>query len=216
MKKIVPRQQLWSMVLVPLILVTVFFIGSFFQNNDANYSKGVLALNTDASSYATAAGVLLQMSALDANGDTLCSSRLELEIDTPGAWRNTVISTAQGQIQQSPSCSPENNVTNEPDYLARYVVQEPGLYQLKLKNLDTGKTVKSSFEVTPSANPIQLTRTSATRINPFKSSRYPMVLRVTAREQFSGQLIESVPKDFAFQWIGQAKQSQTSDSQVLK
>lgn len=183
--------------------------------NDFNYTKGVLSLNTDKSSYTAGEAVLFQMGSLDPKGSTLCNSKLKLEIEVPNQKKKETLTAEKNQIITTATCSAENNVTNEADYIARFTTHGPGTYNVLLTNLDTGKKVKSSFIVQKEQPQFQIQRSSATRINPFKSDRYPMVITVTSQKDFKGQLVESLPSDFKFQWIGPAKNTQTEKNQVL-
>lgn len=202
-----------SLLLVPGILIAIYGVVSFIQNSDRNFSRGVLALNIDQSVYLPGDPVLLQMASLDNNGDTLCDSNLEVTIDVPSKWRDETI--RRDQIQRSPTCDPTNNVTNEPDYIARFLPQAKGTYRLKLRNLDTGKSVESQLLVDDTEQAIMLSRSGATRINPAQSDRYPMILRVTANQDFKGTLVESVPKVFQFKWYGPAQVAQSEETQTL-
>lgn len=207
------RHIIWSFLLAPAVLVAVYLVATLIQNSDKNFSKGVLALNTDKSVYAPGEAVLLQMASLDPQGNTLCNSNLNIEIREPGKWKKTVMSSEQ--IQKLPTCSPDNNVTNEPDYLARFTPTVSGKHYLRLVNTDTGKKVSTSFEVSSKQQAVTVSRSGATRINPSKSDRYPMVITLTAQEDFKGTLVEKVPLDFKFAWYGPAKITQDKKNQIL-
>lgn len=205
------------------LLIGGFISYFWWLKSDHNYSKGVLALNTDQSFYLSGETVLFQMASLDKNGDTLCNSNLQLEIAVPKQWKKDKLLYQDKQIVTTATCSPDNNVTNEPDYIARYVTSQPGKYKLKLTNLDTGKQVTSEFQVfNPDAainndhpSNLQISRSGATRINPFKSDRYPMIIKVTAKNGFKGKLVEQVPLDFQLQWIGTAQVTENKMHKIL-
>lgn len=173
--------------------------------NDHDFTRGVLALNTDKSSYVAGETVLFQMASLNSEGGTLCNSNLELTITVPKQKKKTVLKYQANQIIPTSTCQENNNVTNEPDYISRFVTTTPGTYRLTLKNLDTGKRVKSSFEVREQRQPVTITRSGAIRINPEKSDRYPMILQLTATEDFKGAVMEHIPAGFKVIWYGKAK-----------
>lgn len=216
------RQQIFVGGLLAILLIG-FASYLWWLRSDYNYSRGVLALNTDQSSYLAGETVLLQMASLDKNGDTLCDSNLKLQISVPKQWKTDTLLYQGTQIITTATCSPDNTVTNEPDYIARYVTSQPGKYKIKLINTDTGKQVKSEFQVySPDVSEknnqptnFQIQRFSATRINPLKSDRYPMVIMVTTKQDFKGKLVESVPLDFKFQWIGSAQVTQDKKNQIV-
>jgi hypothetical protein len=163
-----------------------------------DFTRGVLAINTNKTIYTPGESAYLQMAALDYSGDTLCNAHLILKITNPKGGVET-FSTTDG-IVKNDTCG-TNNVTDEPDYYIHYRVKEPGEYQLSLKNVSNGYEITDSFEARdPSTASGQeaffdVERIGATRINPFMSE-YTMRLIVTANEDFKGEFIESVPDSF--------------------
>jgi len=104
------------------------------------FSWGVLAINTNKSIYLPNETAYLQMAALKDDGHTICDANLKLEITSPNGELFSVT------VQKSGECGP-NNITDKPDYFAYYQVEEQGVYQMTLTNLDKGYTINDSFEV---------------------------------------------------------------------
>ncbi|MFQ6050056.1 MAG: hypothetical protein ACE5J0_03435, partial [Candidatus Paceibacterales bacterium] len=139
-----------------LFLGIVFGIGFYFFPSNQNYSWGqdfafgVLAINTNKSIYisdkqqGTSDTAYIQIAALDDNGQTICDAELELRITNQELGIETTFSTEEGTIQKSADCGVDN-ITEKPDYFAYYQVGEPGTYQMKLTNLDTGYEITDSF-----------------------------------------------------------------------
>jgi len=150
------------------------------------FTWGVLAINTNKSIYLPNETVYLQMAALADTGDTICNANLKLEITSPNGARATPV------VQTSDQCGP-NNVTDVPDYFAYYQIGEPGIYQIKLTNLDNGYEITDSFEVRDSV-PFDIERIGPTRIYPL--AKYQMTLKIKANQDFSGNIIENIPDSF--------------------
>jgi len=168
-------------------------------------TKGVLAINTEKSVYTKGESAIFQIGSLDPRGNTLCHSNLTLEISGPHFWnKKTILTTDNKAIKTNSTCG-DNNVTNEPDYTAKFTPAETGRYYVRLTNRDSKISDVISFDVVSQKSSIQIDRWGATRINPFKSDRYPMVLKVTAEKDFKGQLVERVPANFQIVWQGSAK-----------
>ena len=163
-----------------------------------DFTWGVLAVNVNKSVYQPNESAYLQMGVLDDTGNTVCDAALKLRIRKENSQTITELSTKDGTIEYSKSCG-ANNVTDEPDYFTHYTTGEAGRYYMSLKRIDpiTGATIyeiADSFEVKESV-PFDVERIGATRINPFLS-KYVMKLKVTANQDFSGDIIESVPSSF--------------------
>lgn len=192
--------RLFAPLIFVLLLIIAWLGYQYFPKKD-DFSKGVLALNIPQSGYSPNEPVLFQAASLDAKGNTLCNSKLELEVVPPHfIFAKKTVAKIPAVVTNT--CSTDNNVTNEPDYIARYTPQKPGKYQVTLTNKSTQKKIKSSFVVTDKKPALQISRWSATRINPFKSQRYPMVISVTANQDFSGTAQEVLPAGFQVIWHG--------------
>ena len=164
--------------------------------------KGVLSINTDKSIYQPGEKVYIQMASLDENGDTLCDSNLKLAVNSERL-----------EITQSPTCSPDNNVTNSPDYTSFFTPTSSGKYTLTLTN--TSNTSSTSFEVSKDLPGLSISRWGPTRINPDGKTRYPMVITITAPQDYKGKFEDRLPPEFTFPWIGPAKLTQNKNSSTL-
>ncbi|GEM_PF-6977796 len=154
---------------------------------------GVLAVNTNKSIFTPGEKVYLQMAALDKFGHTMCDADLKLEVTDPQGQTTTP------DIQKSSTCGPDN-VTDNPDYYSYYQLpttnyQLIGKYTIKLTNNTNNYSIDDSFEVKESV-PFVVERVGATRINPF-ASKYTMNIKVTANQDFRGEMVEQVPNGFS-------------------
>ena len=160
-----------------------------------DFTWGVLAINTNKSIYTPRETVKLGFGTLDNEGRTLCNSRLILKIKYQKSKIEDELSTENGRIKPSGECS-QNSVTNLADYLAEFQVQGIGTYRLHLTaRTDAGeRSIDDKFEVRESV-PFDIERTSyPTRIYP--PAEYPVTIKVTANENFRGEVVESVPESF--------------------
>ncbi len=160
-----------------------------------DFSWGVLALNMTKSVYASGETVEVQMAVLNQRGAMVCDAEVRLVITSP-TGKSQTLSTTEDRIKVNPSCTVKD-FTEEPDYEASFEVAEPGRYDLKL----TAVTADDSFTITdtltvqqPVADPLIITRQSATRIYPVNT--YPVHMTVTTTEDFNGTITETVPYSF--------------------
>jgi hypothetical protein len=151
---------------------------------------GVLALNTDKSSYEPGDTAHLSLAALDDKGDTLCNAQLALTITDPAGNASDVPVVSGG------GCG-HDNVTTLQDFVADYPVAGEGAYTMELSRLDdSGSIVTSStgtFTVQANA-PYVVTRDGPTRI--FPASAYSMHITANAPQGFNGDIIETLPEGF--------------------
>ncbi len=151
---------------------------------------GILALNTDQSSYMPGEEANLMMAVLDEIGNTVCDADLELSITTPRGEVHDV------DIAFSPECG-FNNVVEVADYSGLYIPDEEGVYGIELSYYDEdgalAHRLNDSFSVVSSA-PFTIRRTGAMRIYPV--AEYAMEIEVTAAADFNGEFIESIPESF--------------------
>lgn len=159
---------------------------------EQDFRWGALAINTNKSIYLPDERAYLQMAVLGDDGHTICDANLKLEMISPSGR------SYLPEIQRSGECGPDN-VTDKPDYFAYYQVGEPGIYQMKLTNLDTGYKIEDSFEVRESA-PFEVERIGPTRIYP--PVPYKMTLKIKTNQDFIGEIIETVPRSFEISETG--------------
>lgn len=157
-----------------------------------DFRWGVLAINTNKSIYLLNEEAYLQMAVLSDSGRTICDAKLQLEI-VNSVEETIILSTEEGTIQYSNSCGP-NNVTDQPDYFAYAQLNNVGVYEIKLTNLDNNYEITDSF-IVQNAVPFEVERIGATRINPFES-KYSLTINIKANQDFEGKIIEQVPENF--------------------
>lgn len=207
MLKYFKKHKYISVIYITLVILIGFFGSKLIGKAGNDFSRGVMALDTDKSTYAPGEKMTISMASFDLKGQTLCHSNLKLEITGPKK------NTSNIAVTNSPTCS-GNEVTNDPDYLANYQPGSVGKYVLKLTNLDSNKIVETDVNVSKSLA-FDIQRSGAIRVNPFKLDRYPMIIVVTANKDFQGEIAEKVPASFDIIWQGLAKISQKSDSKIL-
>ena len=152
---------------------------------------GLLAVNTLKSVYEPGDPVTLHLAALTDKGDTICDADLQLKIISPDYTITEVPVTASG------ACA-KNNVTTIPDYLANFTdTRESGRYTIQLQHLNQNgevvHKVDDFFEVA-AHTPFTIERTAPTRIYP--PAPYEVGIRVTANQDFVGDITERVPRGF--------------------
>ncbi|MBN1168649.1 helix-turn-helix domain-containing protein, partial [Candidatus Woesebacteria bacterium] len=172
-----------------IVTITDVETGNFVEQE---FLYGVLALNLNKSVYSLGESTYIQMASLDDGGQTVCDSNLELTVYDPEGGVETY-SMQEGTISVSDECL-LNNVTDEPDYFVYYPINNLGEYRTVLTNLENGYSVDGNFLVEESPQ-YSIERVGATRINPFKA-KYVMTFNVESKDNFSGELIETVPDGF--------------------
>ncbi len=171
-----------------------------------DFTWGVLAINTDKSFYQEGDEAYIQFGVLNDRGSTICGADLDLKILIPNG-EVVRFSTEDKTIIREEQCGP-NNVISVPDYYANFKLPKiSGTYKMSLTAVTTNGTKKitDKFEV---GNPsFDISRTGPTRIYPL--STYPMTIRVTAKDDWSGSIVEKVPADFG---VFKPKRSQEYDT----
>jgi len=171
--------------------ITVTYAGQTFTQD---FTWGVLAINTNKSIYLPNETAKIAMAVLDEFGNMVCDALLRLEIKAPDG-QATTLSTDNGQITVNPQCQ-SKEITTVPDYESNYTVKGTGIYSMSLSAVTKNGTyaIDDAFEVQDSV-PFDVERITATRIFPVHP--YPVDLNITANQDFTGTIVESVPGDFA-------------------
>ncbi len=174
----------------------LYEINMLFEENGTEYVEtfdfqwGMLTINPNKASYEVSESASIFMGALSPNGNTLCEENLALYITSPSQTVTKV------PVEKSGKCN-GNNVIDVPDYAAEYDISEPGEYQLYLERLDGSGGVlgftTDTFLVEDDLE-YSIERNGPTRIYPPAS--YPMSITVSAKNGFTGELIERVPASF--------------------
>jgi len=175
--------------------------GKIYKQNQ-EFVYGVLAINVNKSIYTPGETANLQFAALTDTGYTRCDAKLKLEITNPKG-KKTVLSTEDQSIKYSGLCKGDN-VVDVPDYSANYKTEGVGEYEMKLTNLDNGYEITDYFEVRESV-PFDVERTGPTRIYP--PAKYEIKLKIKANQDFSGEIVETVPMTFMVEEKTGAKQN---------
>lgn len=181
-----------------VLLVTVLII--IEQKNPAGR---LIVMNTDKTVYPPNEMVKILISSIDKDGNTLCHSNLKITVEGPGKYK-TELSTENGAITTSTTCAEDGSKTNNPDYQTSFVPKTEGTYKLLLSNLDTKETVKNKIKMKFNQDFI-IERLTTTRVNPSDTERYHMVLRITPKNDFKGQVTEIYPSSIVIVWKGEAR-----------
>ncbi|MCK5027595.1 MAG: hypothetical protein KAS07_04195, partial [Candidatus Pacebacteria bacterium] len=104
-----------------------------------------------------------------------------------------------------------DSYVEEPDYSAFYRVGDSGVYTMQLTNLDTGHELTDHFEVRSSVAFV-VERFGPTRIYP--PATYEMKIKITAKQDFDGEIYEYVPDTFEIKDVLQEIISSTASSGV--
>ncbi|MCX6792636.1 MAG: autotransporter-associated beta strand repeat-containing protein [Candidatus Falkowbacteria bacterium] len=182
-----------------------------------DFTWGVLAINTNKSTYLPKEDAYLQMGTLSDTGNTICDANLKLKITNVNLQTETELSTSAGTIEYSKTCG-VNNITDNPDYFAHYQVGDPGVYDMTLQKIDPNNgsviyEIKDSFEVKDSL-PFEVERIGATRINPFLS-KYVMNFKVKANQDFNGVIVETVPVSMKVTETDDTKQKEENGKKYI-
>ena len=161
---------------------------------EQDFTWGVLVVNTNKSIYDSNDDVYLQMGVLNGEGHTLCTADLKMDITTPSGISNH-FSTSDNTILKNKDCGPDN-VIDTPDYYAHFLnTEELGDYKIKLTATTANgiRVINDGFQVDSNAL-FEVERITSSRIQPIAT--YPVSLKITAQEDFSGTIIEHVPASF--------------------
>jgi murein DD-endopeptidase MepM/ murein hydrolase activator NlpD len=163
-----------------------------------DFTWGVLALNTDKSMYHPGEKADISMAVLDDQGNMVCDAQVALRIQNQEAGIDDTLSTdaasQSARITINPQCQ-LHDFSLTPDYEAHYTFAKAGTYNLQL-TATTNAGVHTITDIVPVTNtiPFDVQRVSATRIYP--PDTYPMTFHITAHQDFSGTVTETVPQDF--------------------
>jgi murein DD-endopeptidase MepM/ murein hydrolase activator NlpD len=164
-----------------------------------DFSWGVLAFNTDKTLYHPGETGALSFAVLDNQGNMVCDAQLTLHITEATLGVDDTLSTnsaspSASKITVNPQCQ-QHGFSLQPDYQASYQFGKAGTYTMELTAQTTNgtHTITDTVPVTD-AIPFDVQRVSATRVYPLNT--YPMTFTVTAHQNFSGVVTETVPQDF--------------------
>jgi len=186
------------------------------NTSQQDFSWGVLALNTDKSMYYPGETGDIAMAVLNDKGDMVCDANVELRIkNTPFGIDDvlTMKATGSAQIVVNPQCQ-KHDFSLQPDYEAHYTFKKSGTYtfQLTATTQNGTKSITDSVQVTNTI-PFDVQRVSATRIYP--PNTYPVTFNITAHQDFSGTVTETVPQDFTITPATQSANQSYSNMQTM-
>jgi transposase-like protein len=164
----------------------------WLQSKEIYGRSGALAVNPNKSIYTEKDIVRIGISSLDQKGMADCYARLVVTVLDPAGTEETY-SSAEHSIIRSTSCGPRS-ITNDSDYTILPHVQKEGLYEIAVKNIDSGQVARSQF-VFSKQTPFEIARTAPIRIWPVVP--YQSTITVKANQDFVGEIHESIPSDFA-------------------
>ncbi len=178
-----------------------------------DFTWGVVAVNTNKSVYTPGETAKLAFGVLNKNGDTICNAQIEITIGDPDKKEET-LSTKKGTIHNSPECG--NNFSSLPDYFTEYKTGKEGRYFMHVTATTTAgsHSITDFFDVKKEV-PFSIERVDfPTRIYP--PSGYPVELKITANEDYSGNVYDTVPQSFVVSEIsdGGIAPIQNTDVQI--
>jgi len=167
------------------------------RNLTQDFSWGVLAINTDKSSYSPGEKVAVYMTVLDDRGKTACDAEVNLTVITPNG-NKYILTTNNNTILRSKECQPKN-FTYTPDFQTSFLLGEGiGNYRLTLESKINGelRQIEDYFTVYALTNqpPFIISRQGPIRLYP--PSTYQMTINILAQKDFQGFIEEKVPANF--------------------
>lgn len=173
-----------------------------------DFTWGVLSLNPDQSPYTIGDTAFLAIAVLDDRGKMVCDSDLSLKITKPDGNIET-LSTQNGLITVNDVCHTKE-ITLTPDYQAIYKIDQIGNYSYTLTatNQNGAYSISDSFQAEEKPDFI-IKRLATTRIYP--PNTYPVTLKITANQNFSGIITESVPSSLKLPTLQQKLALKTTD-----
>lgn len=164
------------------------------KSSEQDFTWGVLAINMDKSIYLPGQTADLSMAVLNDMGNMVCDAKVSLQITNSQLGISDTVSTDNGKIIVNKQCE-SHNFSLKPDYEANYTVGQAGNYTLTL----TATTPNGTYTITDKiivqdTVSFDVQRISATRIYP--PNNYPVQLNITANQDFTGMVTETVPQDF--------------------
>ena len=177
-------------------------------NITQDFTWGVLALNPDKSIYTVGDTSLISIGVLNDKGQIVCDAEVTLIIKDP-AGKETTRSTKNGGITISENC-PVKDTFRGPDYFTNYIVNLVGTYTMTLTATQNNQsyTIIDNFQAEETPR-FSVKRTGPTRVWPVKYQ--PMTLTIVANENFEGEIVERLPKNFQVQVGPEVKVNQTDE-----
>jgi murein DD-endopeptidase MepM/ murein hydrolase activator NlpD len=163
------------------------------RRSEQDFTWGVLALNMDRSIYTKGQTTHFSIAVLDDQGNMVCNAKVSLAITNDTLGVHDTLSTDNGKISVNRECQ-SHNFTLKPDYEAQYTASNSGTFALNLTATTTKDYSITDQLIVKDTVPFDVQRVSATRIYP--PNNYPMQFNITANQDFTGTITETVPDDF--------------------
>lgn len=164
------------------------------KNLKQDFTWGVMAINFNKTIYAPGEIADIYFGTVDDLGHTICDADLTAEITSPNNTITT-LSSQNGRIKRSGECGLDN-ITDISDYSSDLQLgSETGTYKIKYSaNTKNGtRNINDSFEVR-SNSAFSINRSGPSRI--FPPASYKVNLQITANQDYSGPIVETVPQEF--------------------
>lgn len=177
-----------TILIIILIVVGVSFLKPWndeengFDKSNPYKTSPNLSMNLDKTYYKPGEQVDIRIA-------TDCEEKLELFVNPPPSVEGTEGSIP---IEKSPYC------------YAIYKPEKTGEYKLTLS--DGSDIAEAGFVVSDEINAFEISRWGSNSINKDQTDRSVMKITVTSNEDFSGELIETLPESVEIVWLGVAKQ----------
>jgi len=187
-------------------------VKNFDNNQEKNFSNGILAINVNKSIYLENEDAFIDISLLDNKGQTVCDANLTLTVINPNNEKtvfktnnkdNNSISNNNDSnnklnnniIKVSPECG-VLGVTDLPDYYTEYSVNGLGTYVMNLTAVANNgvRNIVDSFVVQDKVE-FDVARDGPTRIYPLVP--YNMNFTINVNKDYNGIINEYVPASFA-------------------
>ncbi len=174
----------------------------YAQQITQDFTWGVLDVNVRRSYSHSHSDIQIAMSVLDDIGKTICDASVQLDVTDPQG-KIQHFTTEDTSVAIDPGCV-DRRVTNDPDYAVHYTTGGPGQYVTKVTatNANGTRSITDSFQVDDN-QAFDVERTAfPSRIYPIPV--YPVSFTITAKQDYSGPVIETVPDSFILSDISDA------------
>lgn len=176
----------------------------FADRNKTITTVGAIAINTTKNSYTPGEMVDLGIGIIDKSGVTVCDADIVVRVyEADNHTPLQHLSSREGTIASSPECR-NGNVTYQSDYSGALTVSDPGNYQVNVEAHTTAGRIMAQDNLVirePDGFIVQREKYPS-RIYPKAS--YPVSIRVKAERDFIGEVIETLPNEFAISDISES------------
>lgn len=189
-----------------IVIICILFVFFFINKNRSQNKQSlrtILVVNSDKRQYLPGQKVKIQGAVVKEDGNVVCNANLELEVG----------GVKIKDLKVSSTCG-SGSVTGNPDYFYEFTPDKNTNYKIKLTNLDDGAKAENEFKVVDKKD-LEITRETATRINPVLAERIPVRLIITATKDYQGEVFDTLPSSFAIPWQGPAKVTENDSGKTI-